>query len=172
MEVTATGARTSYGEIARRLAERAPETDFARGIREFGGLIFRVTGILVVAVLAINVALHRPLLDSLLFAIALAVGLTPELLPAIVTLNLTRGARALAAEGVLVKQLAAIQNLGSITVLCTDKTGTLTAGHLEYVRSRGPGQLLGVVGQDRLAAVTSGQCVAIRLACRSHRLPV
>ncbi|HEY6057193.1 MAG TPA: HAD-IC family P-type ATPase, partial [Candidatus Limnocylindrales bacterium] len=137
MEVTATGGRTSYGEIARRLAEREPETAFARGIRQFGGLVFRVTGILVVAVLAINVALHRPLLDSLLFAIALAVGLTPELLPAIVTLNLTRGARALAHEGVLVKQLAAIQNLGSITVLCTDKTGTLTEGRLGFVRSVG-----------------------------------
>jgi Mg2+-importing ATPase len=96
-----------------------------------------VTLILVVSVLAINVALHRPLLDSLLFSIALAVGLTPELLPAIVTLNLTRGARALAAHGVLVKRLPAIQNLGSITILCTDKTGTLTEGHLRLVRTVG-----------------------------------
>ncbi len=135
--IVATGARTSYGEIARRLTERAPETDFQHGIRAFGLLVARVTLILVVSVLAINVALHRPLLDSLLFAIALAVGLTPELLPAIVTLNLTRGARALVAHGVLVKRLPAIQNLGSITVLCTDKTGTLTEGHLELVRSSG-----------------------------------
>ncbi|MGZ6270321.1 MAG: cation-translocating P-type ATPase, partial [Candidatus Limnocylindrales bacterium] len=137
VEVTATGPRTSYGEIAQRLAEHAPENDFARGVRLFGGLIFRVTTILVVAVLAINVALHRPLLESLLFAIALAVGLTPELLPAIVTLNLTQGARALARHGVLVKQLPAIQNLGSVSVLCTDKTGTLTEGHLEFIRSVG-----------------------------------
>jgi len=93
--VIATGARTSYGEIARHLAERAPENDFGRGIRAFSGLVFRVTTVLVIAVLAINLALHRPLLESLLFAIALAVGLTPELLPAIVTLNLTQGARAL-----------------------------------------------------------------------------
>jgi len=135
--VTATGARTSYGEIAKHLAERGPENDFQRGVRAFGGLVFRVTTILVIAVLAINLALHRPLLDSLLFAIALAVGLTPELLPAIVTLNLTHGAQALTRQGVLVKRLPAIQNLGSITVLCTDKTGTLTTGTLGVVRSVG-----------------------------------
>ena len=135
--ITATGARTSYGEIASRLGERAPENDFQRGVRAFGGLIFRVTTVLVIAVLAINLALQRPLLDSLLFAIALAVGLTPELLPAIVTLNLTQGARALSRHGVLVKRLPAIQNLGSVTVLCTDKTGTLTDGHLQLVRSVG-----------------------------------
>ena len=135
--VTATGARTSYGEIARHLAERAPENDFGRGIRAFSGLVFRVTTVLVIAVLAINLALHRPLLESLLFAIALAVGLTPELLPAIVTLNLTQGARALSRRGVLVKRLPAIQNMGSITVLCTDKTGTLTTGTLGVVRAVG-----------------------------------
>ena len=135
--VTATGARTSYGAIAHRLAERAPETDFQHGVRAFGLLIGRVTLILVVGVFAINVALHRPLFDALLFSIALAVGLTPELLPAIVTLNLTRGARALTAHGVLVKRLPAIQNLGSVTVLCTDKTGTLTLGKLELVKAVG-----------------------------------
>ncbi|HEX7491472.1 MAG TPA: HAD-IC family P-type ATPase, partial [Candidatus Limnocylindrales bacterium] len=135
--VTATGAATSYGTIAHRLAERAPETDFQHGVRAFGLLIGRVTLILVVGVFAINVALQRPLFDALLFAIALAVGLTPELLPAIVTLNLTRGARALSAHGVLVKRLPAIQNLGSVTVLCTDKTGTLTVGSLELVKAVG-----------------------------------
>ena len=135
--VTATGARTSYGEIARHLAERSPENDFQRGVRAFGGLVFRVTTVLVIAVLAINLALHRPLLESLLFAIALAVGLTPELLPAIVTLNLTQGARALSRRGVLVKRLPAIQNMGSVTVLCTDKTGTLTTGKLGVVRAVG-----------------------------------
>ena len=141
--ITATGARTSYGEIAQRLAERAPENDFQRGVRIFGFLIFRVTAILVIAVLAINVALQRPVLESLLFAIALAVGLTPELLPAIVTLNLTQGAHALAAHGVLVKRLPAIQNLGSVTVLATDKTGTLTEGRLEFVRA------VGIDGEDK-----------------------
>jgi Mg2+-importing ATPase len=141
--ITATGTRTSYGEIAKRLAERAPENDFQRGVRTFGFLIFRVTAILVIAVLAINVGLHRPVLESLLFAIALAVGLTPELLPAIVTLNLTQGAHALAAHGVLVKRLPAIQNLGSITVLATDKTGTLTEGRLAFVRA------VGIDGEDK-----------------------
>ncbi|MGA3030773.1 MAG: HAD-IC family P-type ATPase [Candidatus Limnocylindrales bacterium] len=135
--VTATGARTSYGTIAHRLAERAPETDFQHGVRAFGLLIGKVTLILVVGVFAVNVALRRPLLDALLFSVALAVGLTPELLPAIVTLNLTRGARALTAHGVLVKRLPAIQNLGSVTVLCTDKTGTLTLGKLELVKAVG-----------------------------------
>jgi len=135
--VTATGARTSYGVIAHRLSERAPETDFQHGVRAFGLLIGKVTLILVVGVFAINVALARPLFDALLFSIALAVGLTPELLPAIVTLNLTRGARALSAHGVLVKRLPAIQNLGSVTVLCTDKTGTLTQGKLELVKAVG-----------------------------------
>jgi len=135
--ISATGARTSYGAIAHRLTERAPQTDFQLGVRAFGLLIARVTIILVVAVFAINIALQRPLLESLLFSIALAVGLTPELLPAIVTLNLTRGARGLAAHGVLVKRLPAIQNLGSLTILCTDKTGTLTEGRLKLVRSSG-----------------------------------
>ncbi|MGZ6266608.1 MAG: cation-translocating P-type ATPase, partial [Candidatus Limnocylindrales bacterium] len=135
--VTATGARTSYGAIAHRLAEQAPETDFQHGVRAFSLLIGRVTIILVVGVFAINVALQRPLFDALLFSIALAVGLTPELLPAIVTLNLTRGARALSAHGVLVKRLPAIQNLGSVTVVCTDKTGTLTLGKLELVKAVG-----------------------------------
>ena len=135
--ITATGARTSYGAIAKRLAERAPQTDFQQGIRAFGLLVARVTLLLVVSVFAINVALQRPLFESLLFAVALAVGLTPELLPAIVTLNLTRGARALAVHGVLVKRLPAIQNLGGVTVLCTDKTGTLTEGKLRLERSVG-----------------------------------
>jgi P-type Mg2+ transporter len=135
--VTATGARTSYGAIAKRLAERAPETDFQHGVRLFGILVAKVTLTLVVGVFAINVALGRGLYEALLFSIALAVGLTPEMLPAIVTLNLTRGARALAAHGVLVKRLPAIQNLGSMTVLCTDKTGTLTEGKLGLVKAVG-----------------------------------
>jgi len=135
--VTATGAATSYGAIAHRLSERAPETDFQHGVKAFGLLIGKVTLFLVVGVFAINTALGRPLFDSLMFSVALAVGLTPELLPAIVTLNLTRGARALSAQGVLVKRLPAIQNLGSVTVLCTDKTGTLTVGKLELVKAVG-----------------------------------
>jgi Mg2+-importing ATPase len=150
--ITATGARTSYGAIAKRLAERAPQTDFQQGIRAFGLLVARVTLLLVVSVFAINVALQRPLFESLLFAVALAVGLTPELLPAIVTLNLTRGARALAAHGVLVKRLPAIQNLGGVTVLCTDKTGTLTEGKLRLERS---------VGIDRDDATEAATALAL-----------
>jgi P-type Mg2+ transporter len=134
-ELTATGARTTYGLIARRLIERAPRNDFERGVRRFGLLVSRVILLLVVGVFAADVALHRPLVESLLFAIALAVGLTPELLPAIVTINLSRGARALARNGVLVKRLPAIQNLGSMTILCTDKTGTLTEGRLSFERA-------------------------------------
>ena len=135
--ITATGVRTSYGNIALRLAERAPQTDFQLGIRAFGLLVARVTLLLVVGVFAANVAFQRPFFESLLFAVALAVGLTPELLPAIVMLNLTRGARSLAVHGVLVKRLPAIQNLGGVTILCTDKTGTLTEGRLRLVRSAG-----------------------------------
>ena len=108
-------------------------------MRRFGLLIARIILLLVMGVFAADVALQRPSLDSFLFALALAVGLTPELLPAIVTVNLSRGARALASHGVLVRRLPAIQNLGSMTVLCTDKTGTLTEGRLTLVRSIGSG---------------------------------
>lgn len=140
-ELTATGARTMYGLIARRLLERAPRNDFERGVRSFGLLVARVILLLVVGVFAVDVALKRPFVESLLFAIALAVGLTPELLPAIVTVNLSRGARALARHGVLTKRLPAIQNLGSMTILCTDKTGTLTEGRLSFEKAvRADGQ--------------------------------
>ena len=135
VELTATGHRTAYGHIAHQLAERAPQNDFERGVRRFGLLVSRVILLLVVGVFAADIAFRRPLVESLLFAIALAVGLTPELLPAIVTINLSRGARALARNGVLVKRLAAIQNLGSITILCTDKTGTLTEGRLTFQKA-------------------------------------
>jgi P-type Mg2+ transporter len=135
--LTATGTRTAYGLIAQRLIERAPRNDFERGVRSFGLLVARVILLLVVGVFAVDIALKRPLVESLLFAIALAVGLTPELLPAIVTVNLSRGAHALARSGVLVRRLPAIQNLGSMTVLCTDKTGTLTEGRLTFERAVG-----------------------------------
>lgn len=134
--IVATAGATMYGLIARRLLEREPSTDFQRGVRGFGLLIARIVLILVVGVLVVNVALGRPLIESLLFAIALAVGLTPELLPAIVTVNLSRGARILARHGVLVRHLAAVQDLGSMTILCTDKTGTLTEGRLILERAQ------------------------------------
>lgn len=126
--VVATGPNTTVGAVAQRLAEAEPETEFARGIRHFGYLLLRVMLVIVVFVLAVNYWLGRPTLDSVMFAVALAVGLSPELLPAIVSVTLSHGARALAKRGVLVRRLEAIENLGSVDVFCTDKTGTLTAG--------------------------------------------
>ncbi len=126
--VVATGRATALGAIAARLGDTAPETEFARGIREFGYLLLRVMLMMVFFVLAVNLLLGRPGIESLLFAVALAVGMSPELLPAIVTVTLSHGARAMAKAGVIVRRLEAIENLGSLDVLCTDKTGTLTEG--------------------------------------------
>lgn len=126
--VVATGADTAFGAIAGRLASRSPETEFERGLRRFGLLLLVAMLVMVVVVFAANVLLGRPIIDTLLFAIALAVGLSPELLPAIVGVNLSRSAQVLADVGVLVRRLDALENLGSMDVLCTDKTGTLTEG--------------------------------------------
>ncbi len=126
--VVATGEATAFGAIAHRLTLRPPETEFDRGIRRFGYLLTSAMMVLMVGVLAVNLLLGRPLVETLLFAIALAVGLSPELLPAILSVNLARGASNMAAHGVLVRRLNAIENLGSMDVLCTDKTGTLTEG--------------------------------------------
>jgi len=123
-----TGRRTAFGEIVERLKARASETEFQHGIRQFGYLLIRVMIIIVVFVLAVNLFRHRPLIDSLLFAVALAVGLSPELLPAIISVTLSAGARAMAKQGVIVRRLDAIENLGSMDTFCTDKTGTLTEG--------------------------------------------
>ena len=101
--VVQTGANTVFGEIAERLRLRSPETEFERGLRHFGGLLIQITLLLVIAIFAINVYLHRPVVDSFLFALALAVGLTPELLPAIVSLTLARGAQQMAASQVIVR---------------------------------------------------------------------
>ena len=126
--VEKTGRSTRLGAIAERLQASPPETEFARGVRQFGYLLVRVMLAVVLAVVVANEILGRPTLESLLFAVALAVGLTPELLPAIVSVTLARGARAMAAQGVIVRRLEAIEDLGSMAVLCTDKTGTLTEG--------------------------------------------
>jgi Mg2+-importing ATPase len=128
--VTTTGRKTAFGAIAARIAAREPETEFARGVRHFGYLLIRVMVLVVLFVLSANLAQDRPVIDSLLFAAALAVGLSPELLPAIVSVTLSAGARRMAADGVIVRRLDAIENLGSMTVLCTDKTGTLTEGRV------------------------------------------
>lgn len=123
-----TGAATALGAISERLATEPPETDFERGLRRFGHLLMSVTLLLVLAIFAINVLLGKPELDSFLFSVALAVGLTPQLLPAIVSINLARGARRLARARVIVKRLTSIEDFGSMDVLCSDKTGTLTEG--------------------------------------------
>ena len=130
MLVAHTGAATVLGGIAGKLRLAAPETEFERGIRRYGYLLMQVMLTMSLAIFAANVFLHRGVVESLLFAVALAVGLSPELLPAIVSITLSQGARAMAAKGVIVQRLAAIENLGSMDVLCTDKTGTLTSGVL------------------------------------------
>jgi Mg2+-importing ATPase len=136
--VTATGKNTVFGDIATRLAKRAPETEFERGTRRFGFLIMRTTILLVLFVLLITVLFHRPFLESLLFAVALAVGLTPEFLPMITTVTLGRGAVHMARKNVIVKHLDAMQNFGSIDVLCSDKTGTLTSGEMSLEQHLDP----------------------------------
>ena len=128
--VITTGKNTVFGDIATRLAKRAPETEFERGTRRFGLLIMKTTILLVLFVLVISIFFHRPFLESLLFAVALAVGLTPEFLPMITTITLGRGAVHMARKNVIVKHLEAMQNFGSIDVLCSDKTGTLTSGEM------------------------------------------
>lgn len=126
--VVATGSDTEYGAIAQTLRAKPPETEFDRGLRHFGYLLVKLMLLITVVVFTVHVALERPALETLLFAIALAVGLSPELLPAILSVNLARGASMMASRGVLVRHLSAIENLGSMDVLCTDKTGTLTEG--------------------------------------------
>ena len=129
-----TGSSTALGQIAVSLAEPAPPTAFEIGTRHFGTLIMRLTLLLVLFTLLVNVALHRPLLESFLFAVALAVGLTPELLPMVVSVTLTRGALRMAALKVIVKRPSAIQDMGAMDVLCTDKTGTLTEARIRLER--------------------------------------
>lgn len=126
--VAATGAQTVFGAIAATIGARPEESEFIRGTRRFGELLVRTMLLVVVLVIAVNQLLGRPAMESLLFAVALSVGLTPELLPAIVSVTLSRGAREMAARGVIVRRLDAIEDLGSMEVLCTDKTGTLTEG--------------------------------------------
>ncbi len=139
-----TGTSTTLGEIAETLSTKAPATAFERGTHDFGLLILRLTLLLVLFVLLINGYFHRPWLESFLFAVALAVGLTPELLPMVVSVTLARGALRMAEKKVIVKRLAAIHDLGSMDVLCTDKTGTLTEARIRLE------QHLDALGRDSL----------------------
>jgi Mg2+-importing ATPase len=126
--VARTGRATEFGRISQRLRLRPVQTEFEHGVRQFGALLLEVTLVLVFTIFAVNVYLQRPVLDSFLFALALAVGLTPQLLPAIISVNLAKGARRMAAKRVIVRRLAAIEDFGSMDLLCADKTGTLTEG--------------------------------------------
>ncbi|HYA09460.1 MAG TPA: HAD-IC family P-type ATPase, partial [Gaiellaceae bacterium] len=130
--VVQTGPRTAFGRIALRLGERHEQTAFQRGLQDFSRLLATITAALAASIFALNFALGRSFLDSLLFALAIAVGLTPQLLPAIVTVSLATGARRLARRQVVVKRLVAIEDLGNVEVLFTDKTGTLTEGRTEF----------------------------------------
>jgi Mg2+-importing ATPase len=140
--VVGTGRATEFGKVSERLKLRPPETGFERGVRRFGYLLMEVTLVLVIAIFAINVYFHRPVLEAFLFSMALAVGLTPQLLPAIISINLAHGAKRMAGAKVIVRRLASIENFGSMNVLCSDKTGTLTEG---VVRVR---SALNVEGQE------------------------
>jgi Mg2+-importing ATPase len=129
--VAGTGINTEFGHVSLSLKNRTPETEFEHGIRRFGYFLMEITLIMVILIFGINVLLNKPVLDSLLFTLAIAVGLTPQLLPAIITVNLAQGARRMAQKQVIVKRLNSIENFGCIDILCSDKTGTLTEGNVK-----------------------------------------
>lgn len=129
--ITKTGVHTELGNISERLRHRAPETEFEHGVRRFSYFLLEITLMLVISTFVINIYFHRPVLDSFLFSLALAIGITPQLLPAIISVNLAHGAKRMATEKVIVKRLASIENLGSMNILCSDKTGTLTVGEVK-----------------------------------------
>ena len=169
--VVSTGARTEFGAIALQLGERQPQTSFQLGLRDFSLLLVRVTVVLAGSILLINVLVGRSLLGSVLFALAIAVGLTPQLLPAIVTISLSTGAKRLAERSVLVKRLVSIEDLGNIVVLFTDKTGTLTEGAITYAGvagRRGQGLRRGAPGR---VAVQRGDVLRGRVGRRQPARP-
>lgn len=129
-----TGKSTEFGKISEQLKLRPPETEFEHSIRHFGYFLMEITSVLVIVIFAVNIFIKRPFLDSFLFSLALAVGLTPQLLPAIISVNLARGAKRLADLKVVVKHLSSIENFGSMNIFCSDKTGTLTEG-IMYLHS-------------------------------------
>jgi P-type Mg2+ transporter len=170
--VVGTGKQTEFGKVSERLQLRPPETEFERGLSKFGYFLMEVTLILVVLIFVANVYLKRPVLESFLFSLALAVGLTPQLLPAIVSVNLARGAKQMAKKQVIVKRLAAIENFGSMNVFCTDKTGTLTEGEVTIHAAIDPQGK----DSDRVlfyaylnAASESGYANPIDIAIRQHQ---
>lgn len=128
--VVQTGKRTEFGSISRSLARARPESEFQRGVRKYGSMLITLTLVLVVAIFSLNALVGHPLIDSLLFSLAVAVGLVPELMPAIVTISLSQAARRMAEKHVVVKRQVSIEDFGNMDVLCTDKTGTLTSGKI------------------------------------------
>ncbi len=140
-----TGKDTVFGNISASLSKPAEETAFETGIRKFGFLLMQITIVLAVIILAVNIYFGRPLIDSLLFGLALAVGMAPELLPAIMTIAMSAGAKRMAAQKVIVKKLSSIQNLGEINLFCSDKTGTLTEGVLKV------SSIVGIDGKENAA---------------------
>ncbi len=148
--VVAIGSSTQFGRIAVGLGEQHPQTEFQLGLTRFSGLLAKVGGALSATIFVVNVALGRPVIDAVLFSLAVAVGITPQLLPAVVSTSLATGSRRLAAKKVLVKRLVCIEDLGDIDVLFTDKTGTLTDGHISFQRSITPS------GEDSLELLALG----------------
>jgi Mg2+-importing ATPase len=134
--VVATGARTEFGKIAAGLGTHQLDTEFQVGLRRFSMLLVYVAGVLTTSIFVINVVLHKPVIDALLFSLAIAVGITPQLLPAVVSSSLAAGSRRMSRLKVLVKRLVCIEDLGNVDVLFTDKTGTLTRGRIEYTGAR------------------------------------
>jgi Mg2+-importing ATPase len=136
--VVATGGLSEFGRIALGLGEHQPETAFQLGLRQFSGLLAKIAAGLTVSIFVVNLIVRHPILDALLFSLAIAVGITPQLLPAVVTTSLATGSRRLARQKVLVKRLVGIEDLGNVEVLFTDKTGTLTAGRIVFQRATAP----------------------------------
>lgn len=162
--VEATGGLTGFGRVALGLGERQEETEFQVGLRRFSGLLAWVAGVLTASIFVINLILSKPVIDALLFSLAIAVGITPQLLPAVVTTSLAAGSRRLAQRRVLVKRLVCIEDLGDIEVLLTDKTGTLTEGQITFEHALAAGGavadevlMLGLVCND--AVIEGGVAV-------------
>lgn len=128
--VFSTGKNTEFGSISKSLARSHPETEFQRGIKKYGNLLLTLTVALTISIFAVDTIVGKPLIDSLLFSLAIAIGLVPELMPAIVTISLSQGARRMSKQRVVVKRLVSIEDFGNMNILCTDKTGTLTDGKI------------------------------------------
>lgn len=160
--VVSVGKETEFGKIAHAASFVKPETDFQKGLRKFGELIVKVIAFLTIGIFTVNFLLGHPIVDSLLFALAIAVGLTPELLPIIVTISLSHGAGKLAKKHVISKQLVAIENLGNMDTLCTDKTGTLTEGRIVVTGT------IGADGKERPALITAG--ILCNTAIHHHKI--